>query len=1313
MLTFILCGIVPAQSLTASRIGQPINDQVRVTLHGNVNPLARARYDLGTVANSFPASRMLLLLSRPPEKEAALQQFLKDAHTLGNAAFHHWLTPQQFGALYGPQDADVAAVSGWLQQHGFSIERVTPGKTAIEFSGTAGQVRQTFHTEIHAYRVNGQDHYANNVDPQIPAALAPVVAGITPINDFLPRSNLEVLGKGVYQPRTHQFTPAWTYSGNPLKLVLGPGDFAVQYDLNPLYKAGLDGTGVTIGIIGASNIDPTSVENYHTMFGLPPLKFTAVSDGNDTNTNEGNWATGESALDVEVASSIAPGAMVNLYTAADTSVQSGLLLAAERAVDDDQAPVLSMSYAECEQGLGTAGNQFWAGLWEQAAAQGQTVLVSSGDGGSAGCDDFNVAQPAQYGLAVNGMSSTPWNVSVGGTDFYYSTYNGSSSATLAQIGSYWNLNATNQPAVSLLKPVPEQPWNQAFGLNIDDAGVYDPNQTGPTIVGAGGGASSCTAGTGSTSAGGSAQCTGGYPKPAWQSEKGVPADKARDLPDVSLFASSGGNGSFWLECAGDAYGCTEDLGPGSGYNAYAVGGTSASAPAMAAIMAIIDQKYGPQGQANFIFYPLAAQHPEDFHDVAVGSNNVPCQQGTPDCTLSTAGDNTKGFYTLGHYSAAAGYNQATGLGSVDASLLVQNWNSLNFTPTSTALNVSQTSFPHGTPVTVDVSVSGSGGTPTGDVGLVTNASPASNTSVGELTLAGGAATTTFDDLPGGHYQLTAKYAGDTVFAPSSASVTLDVEPEKSTVSLTGNYWNSSTNAFAPLVSGASYPFGTYMVLDAQPRGANAPDGQLDGLATGTVTFTDSAGSSALNSGAVGIDRLGVAEWQPSIAFPAGTNSVSAAYPGDSSFQASTSNAPLSLIIAKASTRAFLSASPRAIAVGSATTLSLAVAVPSSFPPNCANGGCTLFFPLIAPPTGNVTFSFGNTQLGTAPLTANAGASGYAQAELNVSSLPLGNDMVTASYSGDANYGPATATFDVNAGQNVTVSAVANPSSVNHAEYTAITATVIAPSGMPTPTGTIDYCLPLQGGTPGSCNWSDTETLSNGSATASVPGGSMWNLGPGGTASLQVSYSGDSTYGPADTTVTFTVTPGATSPFTLSGTPLTIAAGATSANTSTVTVTSLGGFTGNVYLSCALTSSPAGATHLPACNIPASVDLTGATAVTAAMTISSTAPSTITTTSAALRRKGRHWIATSGGFLICGLLAAGFFPTSKRRRLWLSLIFLIALNGFLACGGEINGGTPQTQQVPGTTPGNYTFAVNGAFSANGISQSHATVTVTIQ
>jgi len=1277
MLAFTAFSFAQGQSHPQSRITQPVDDQVRVTLKGNVHPLAQAQFDRGAVPDSFPAQRVFVVLQRSPERESALQQFLQDVHRKGSASYHKWLTPQKFGELYGPDDSEISAVTKWLQGHGLEVSRVTKGKTSIEFSGTAAQLRGAFHTEIHTFVVNGETHHANSVDPQIPSALAPVISGLSPLNDFHPASYMKVLGKGTYDASTHLVTPEWTFFGTPPVLGLTPGDLAVQYDLNPLYNKGTDGTGVTIGIIGASDIDPTAVVNYHAIFGLPPLNFTSVIDGSDTNPNQGNWASGESYLDVEVASALAPGAMINLYTAADTSLQSGLLLAAVRAVDDDQASVLSTSYGQCEFTLGPSGNQFWATLWEQAAAQGQTSFVSSGDGGSAGCDNFDIPQPAQLGLAVSGFTSTPWNISVGGTDFYYNTYNGTASDQQTQLANYWNLTPTATPAVSMLQPIPEQPWNRAFGLNLYDGGVYSPGTYGAWIVGGGGGASVV------------------YSKPAWQSGTGVPTDKARDIPDVSLFAADGENDSFWIMCAGSD-GCSQ---PVSGvYEISAVGGTSASTPAMAAIMALVNQKYGPQGQANYILYPLAVQQPGAFHDVAIGSNNVPCQPGTLNCSVSSQNDNTNGFNTLGHYSSNAGYDEATGLGSVDANLLVQNWNSLTFTPSTTTLTPSQTTFQHGAPITLTIAVSGNGGTPSGDVGLVTTASAASNTSVGELTLTAGAASETINTLPGGQYDLTAKYTGDTKFAPSNSTpIQLNVTPENSTVSVYGTAWSNGANAFVPITNGGTYPYGTYFALNAQPQ---SQQGTSDGLATGAVAFTDSVGGSTVSSGPVNISRLGVAEWIPPNSLPPGANSLTVSYPGDASYHASSSG-PFVLNITKVDPSASLGGTSP-IAVGSMTTLTSTVGAlyDSPLPPPPYST-----YPYSSPlsPTGTITFSFGNTVLGTVGLSANYNGLYESSAVLNVMSLPLGTDTITASYSGDNNYKAASSTFNVVVEQAPTLMAVANPSSINWGEFTAITATVAGVNGMPVPTGTIDFFAAGVGS-----DFTDTETLKNGSATSlPLPGGLFFSS----PATVSVTYNGDSVYGPLSVDASFDVTQANLPPFSLSSTSLTIAAGATANNTSTITVSPENNFTGSVYFSCSLTSSPAGAIHLPTCNVTPSLNVTGATAETATMTISSTAPST---SRAAAARTARYWLGVNGGLAFAGLVLVGAFP---RRRKMLRLTALMLLLGLLValpgCGGGSSPGGGGRQQIPGTTAGNYTFTVGAALSSGGVAQAQTSVTVTVQ
>jgi len=1259
-----ISSIAAAQSQLASRITQPIDNQIRVTLKGNVHPLAQARYDQGPVADSFPAGRMLLL-QRSPDREFALQEFLQEAHRQGSPSYHRWLTPEQFAEAYGPADSEITVVRGWLEQQGFSVERITRGKTAIEFSGTAGQVRSAFHTEIHVYATNGEQHYANNLDPQVPAALAPVIAGITPMNDFLPTPYVRDLGKAVYDPQTHKFVPQWTFPSGQDALEFAPGDFALQYDLNPLYTAGVTGTGVTIGLIGASNVDPSVVATYRSFFGLPASPLNVVIDGLDPGEN---YAATESFLDVEEAGAVAPGATINLYTSAGTSVQNGLYLAAQRAVDDDVAAVLSTSYGTCEQYLGSAGNQFWYTLWEQAAAQGQTSFVSAGDGGPAGCDNFNNFQPAQFGIAMNGFSSTPWNVSVGGTDFYYSSYNQGTTAQQTQLETYWDTVATIFPTTSLLQSIPEQPWDDPFGLNLANSGVYNSNN--PNIVAGSGGPSNCATGV-EASDGTYASCTAGYPKPAWQSGKGVPNDGVRDLPDVSLYAAAGENDSFYPICAypGDCVVTDGDLTIGI------VGGTSASSPAMAGIMALINQKYGPQGQANFILYPLAAQHSSAFHDITVGSNVVPCQPGSPNCMLSTASDNTKGFYTLG-YDAGPGYDLATGLGSVDAAQLVSNWNSLSFKSTSTNLSLSQTSFTHGTSVMVSVGVSGSGGTPTGSVELVTASAPESNLGLKLLPLQSGAGSASVNSLPGGQYKVSARYGGDSLFASSTSSpISVNITAEASNLSLYGSYFLYTNNTTGALANGGSYPLGTSIAIESQAVGVSAPLGSTDGIATGTVTFTDTASTGTVSSGPVNMGTASTATWVPA-ALSVGSHSISASYSGDPSFNASASTTPLNFTITKANAAPQLWASNSAIALGQSVMLQLTVGIS------------------VAPaPTGTATFYSGKTMLGTATVTQSQSCWPYvcSTATLNATNLPVGADSITAQYGGDANYEAATSNpVQVTVTQQPAgiLTASPNASSLLPTQDLIVTANVAGVSGQPAPTGSISMYADGPG-----ASWSAGCTLVSGSCSFDFSGGT-WSPG---TVTVNVSYSGDATYAGSGIVVPVTML----NMFTVtSGTAVSFPAGATTGNTSALTVTPANGFTGPVYFACTIAYYPPGAQHLPTCSVPTSVSVTSASAVAAAMTINSTPP---TTTSTAAEIERPRWLAAQFLMFFAGVFVVGL-PLRKRVRFRVTaLLLLIVLAGSLvlvSCGGGgNNGGGGGGKTIPGTTPGNYKFMVDGAYTPN--------------
>ena len=556
-------------SLAVSRITAAIDENSRVTLKGTVHPLANAANDRGAAPDSMPLQRLHLVLKRSPAQESALRQLVSDMHTPGSASYHKWLTPEQFG----PSDQDVATVQSWLGSHGFLVGKVQPGKQVIEFSGNVAQMRDAFHTQIHKYVVNGQTHHANAGAPQIPSALAPVVGGFVSLNNFRIKNNVRVLGKATYNTQTHTATPEWTYGNSSgVSFVLAPADYAKQYDLSPLYTAGINGSNQTIAIVNDSNINIDLANQFRSAFGLSANPPQVIIDGNDpgidgiNNPDGPNFDSIEAYLDVEWSAAVAPAATVDLVIAADTALESGLILAMEHAVYGNVAPVISLSFMGCEAGQGSTMNASINSLWEQAAAQGVTVMVSAGDNGSAGCDDDNTQYYAVDGLAVNGLASTPYNVAVGGTDFFYSDYNNPALLN-TQLGTYWNTTPTLLPQASLLQVIPEQPWNDSqYGLNAINYYTHISGSTATSIAGGSGGASSL------------------YTKPAWQTGAGVPADGVRDLPDVSLYAADGLNYSFYPICAVDGD-CQAPSG-GNPIQITPVGGTSAAAPSFAGIMAM-------------------------------------------------------------------------------------------------------------------------------------------------------------------------------------------------------------------------------------------------------------------------------------------------------------------------------------------------------------------------------------------------------------------------------------------------------------------------------------------------------------------------------------------------------------------------------------------------------------------------------------------------------------------------------------------------------------------------------------------------------
>lgn len=955
----------------ANRIVAPLDEANRITLQGNIHPMAQARFDRGPAALSTPTGRIALVLQRSAAQQQALTQYLADLQNPASPNYHRWLTPAQYGARFGLSESDLVTLESWLQAHGFKIENVPQARNLIQFSGTFGQIQEAFHTSIHTFQVNGESHFANAADPQIPAALAPVIAGVGPLNDFHPKPGVVQGPHSHYDTMEHRIQPDLTLSnGTQNFLVVDPADAATIYDspnktLNAAYtgSTNYDGTGVNLGIVGVSDLTMADVVNYRTAFlgetAGSVNQPTVVVDGNDPGLQAGGAAT-EALLDNEVAGGLAPKAKIYFYTSADTDLTSGLFDAVLRAIDDNKVSILSMSFSSCESGLGTSENQFVDEVAQEAAAQGISFVVSTGDNGSAGCDDFNSETAAKQGLAVNGFASTPYTIAVGGTDF---------DVLATQMSTYVNTSTGTPPYyVSAKGFIPEVPWNDSTSANgALSANVAAKDSKGNTNIVAGSGGVSAV-----------------YSKPSFQSSL-TPADGLRDLPDVSLFAADGGHNAFWVLCSDNVTDgvtsstYTDCLTSGGTFTSSTLfsgaGGTSAAAPAFAGMLALIAQAKGSAsdnyrlGQADYILYQIAKSTPAAFHDVTAGNNSVVCATGSPNC-------GTNGF--LSGYNAGTGYDTASGLGSVDVSALVNAWGSVGLGGTSTTFNINGSTSAytgvHGANLTFNVGVNPT--TATGSVAIIDNANTNSGGTLGNaqiaIALTSGAGTATYNGLPGGTYNVSARYGGDTSNAAStSATIPVTISPEASTTTLVVNAYDATTGN--PLSSLTNIPAGDFVFLDAQVLGA-AEGNNTQGTATGTVTFYN--GNSVLGTGNLdsGNNLASYPAFNANFLFlPAGSYSITAKYSGDASYNASTSSA-INFTIAASPAIALSSSGNITVTHGSSGTSTITIKPSGGFTGQ-VNLSCAVTTTITNPndlPTCSVPASvtISGTTSATATLTAN-------------------------------------------------------------------------------------------------------------------------------------------------------------------------------------------------------------------------------------------------------------------------------------------------------------------------------------------------------
>ena len=610
-----------AQLSQKDRVLPVIDNVSRVPLPGNVRPMFRPENDMGPVEGSFKLENISLMFKFTETQQAALTALLDDLQNPSSPSFHMWLTPEQFADRFGLSQNDMIRVVAWLEAQGFTVTWKARSRTWVSFSGTANQLEAAFETEIHNFSFKGATYYANATEPSVPSALAGVVLAIQGLDNYPLRP------AGAVRKVSPGLNPEFTSSISG-DTYIALADFAVIYDLNSLYSVGIDGTGQSIAVVGESDLysdgsGPSSdIAAFRSASGLPPNLPQVILIPGATDPGVVPNDIGEATGDVEDAGAVAKNATIIYVNGGAQGVGNAILY----AIDNNTAPVISISYAECEPELGSAAIAAFTSTAEQANAQGQTIVTAASDSGAAACEFGLGSTVATTGLAVTWPADVPNVTGMGGTEFNEGS------------GVYWAADTNGvDVSPSALSYIPETAWNE----------TSSPENPQHVLWAGGGGASTY------------------YPKPNWQTGTGVPNDGARDVPDLSL-NSAVFHDDYLLCTQGN---CVNGFRDSNG-DLLSGGGTSAAAPLFAGIVALINQKMNtPHGQGNInpTLYSMAATTPAAFHDITTGNNIVPCAEGSKDCPATPP-------FQIG-YGAGVGYDLATGLGSVDAFNLVEAWGS--------------------------------------------------------------------------------------------------------------------------------------------------------------------------------------------------------------------------------------------------------------------------------------------------------------------------------------------------------------------------------------------------------------------------------------------------------------------------------------------------------------------------------------------------------------------------------------------------------------------------------------------------------------
>ncbi len=1036
----------------------------RVLLPGNIHPLAQGRFAAGPVAPAAPTGRLRVLLKRSPARQAALDSLLDAMRDPRSPQYHQWLTPEEYGARFGASNAQIDTVSAWLRSQGFAVSRVPAGRMYVEASGRMGYVESAFHAGLHSFTVDGVTRLANSAEPSIPAALAPMIAGIAPLNDFPARAQAHTVGS----PMRVGAKPSPLLS-NPQDgtVFVTPAEAATVYDapnaLNRNFSGGTErrGSGVSIGIAGYSDLAAEDYLNYRRqlLHEADPPAANLVVDGIDPTVLDQH--DGQVTLIAsEIASGLAPGANLYVYSSQSDLLESGLTNAVIRAIEDNKVDILELSYSVCELALGAGGNAEYNELWEQAAAQGITVVVAAGDGGSAGCDAGAAA--AAGGLAVNGLASSPYALAVGGTDF---------DVISAQFRPY--IADPNAPPyqATFAGYIPEAVWNDAVGNN--PPGGFASNVTapyGPLVAAGGGGASALAFCVGGYAPDGSCPTLTGYPQPAFQANA-APGRATRTLPDVAVFAGTHRQyAATWAVCSDTAVAqaaqpVSECVPAADGsFSVEGAGGTGTAAPAFAGMLAVLleaERAARPGlerlGIAANGLYNLAQTSPSAFHDITVGNNSVPCTPGSPDC----AGN---GF--LAGQDAGPGYDLASGLGSVDLSALVAAWPSITYTPTTLALTVNNTAGPitlnHGDPVEFEAAVDPS--TAAGAVSLQGGSGPGGLAVNERIQLNAGTGSLSTHKLPGGTYSIQGYYAGDATHAAgTSENVQVTIRPEDSILNTYTRLQDPVTGAVSSIAG--AIPYGTYGFFYVEPVSRG---GDSNGPATGTVNLLNSSVKldAPGSPSAQPLNSVGRAAY-PLDLYPPGVYQLTATYGGDASYGPSATPTPLTLIIGQAPTNLSAQSSAASVDVSGAVTITVVLSTQST--------GQYPSGPVVL--TANGKNFPGTIQQSLAPGNLDVETAVF---QVSASALVPGSNLFNAAYAGDTNYTGSSATLTVN----VTGAPVQPASFSITGPFNGIT----LPSSATSVTGavTLQAVNGFTGAVSLSCAWKDGQSVGSAKCAVQTP-----------------------------------------------------------------------------------------------------------------------------------------------------------------------------------------------------------------------------------